>query len=59
MGLRKEIKNIVASVSCTQYGHVVEAAIRIDRSLGLAPQIAQGGQREMYLLGLRVDPIKS
>ena len=26
MGLRKEIKSIVASVSCTQYGQVVEAA---------------------------------
>ena len=42
--LRKEIKSIVASVSCTQYGQVVEAAIRIERSLGLAPQIAQGSQ---------------
>ena len=29
MGLRKEIKRIVASISCTQYGHVVKAAIRI------------------------------
>ena len=44
MGLRKEIKSIVASVSCTQYGQVVEVAIRIERSLGLAPQIAQGSQ---------------
>ena len=43
-GLRKEVKSILASVSHTQYGHVVEAAIRIERNLGLAPQIAQGSQ---------------
>ena len=49
MGLRKEIKSIVLSVSCTQYGQVVEAVIRIKRSLGLAPQIAQGSQ------GLKID----
>ena len=42
VGLRKEVKSILASVSHTQYGQVVEAAIRIERSLGLAPQIAQG-----------------
>ena len=36
VGLRKEIKSIVAIVSCTQYGQVVEAAIRIERSLRLA-----------------------
>ena len=40
MGLRKEVKSILASVSHTQYGQAVEAAIRIERSLGLAPQIA-------------------
>ena len=44
MGLRKEVKSTVASVSHTQYGHVVEASIRIERSLGLAPHIAQGSQ---------------
>ena len=44
MGLRKEIKSIVVSISCTQYGQVVEVAIGIKRSLGLAPQIAQGLQ---------------
>ena len=44
VGLRKEVKRILASVSHTQYGQVVEAAIRIERSLGLAPQIAQGLQ---------------
>ena len=44
MGLRKEIKSIVASVSYTQYGQVVEVAIKIEMSLGLAPQIAQGSQ---------------
>ena len=44
MGLRKEAKSIVASISHTQYGQVVEAAIRIERSLGLAPQITQGSQ---------------
>ena len=37
VGLRKEVKSILASVSHTQYGQVVEAAIRIERSLGLAP----------------------
>ena len=41
MGLRKEVKSILVSVSHTQYGQVVEAAIRIERSLGLAPQISQ------------------
>ena len=40
VGLRKKVKSILASVSHTQYGQVVEAAIRIERSLGLAPQIA-------------------
>ena len=44
VGMRKEVKSIVASISHTQYGQVVEAAIRIERSLGLAPQIAQGSQ---------------
>ena len=34
----------MALVSCTQYGQVAEAAIRIERSLGLVPQIAQGSQ---------------
>ena len=40
VGMRKEVKSILASVSHTQYGQVVEDAIRIERSLGLAPQIA-------------------
>ena len=44
MGLRKEVKSILALVFHTQYGHVVEAAIRTERSLGLAPHIAQGSQ---------------
>ena len=44
VGLRKEVKRILASVSHTQYGQVVEAAIRRERSYGLAPQIAQGSQ---------------
>ena len=35
--MRKEVKSIVVSVSHTQYGQVVEAAIRIEKSLGLAP----------------------
>ena len=34
----------MASVSHTQYGQVVEATIRVERSLGLAPHIAQGSQ---------------
>ena len=45
VGLRKEVKSILVSVSHTQYGQVVEAANRIERSLGIAPQIAQGSQR--------------
>ena len=49
VGLRKEVKSILASVSHTQYGQVVEATIRIDRSLGLAPHISQGSQ------GLKID----
>ena len=44
VGMRKEVKSILASVSHTQYGQVVEAAIRIERSLGLAPQISQVSQ---------------
>ena len=44
VGLRKEVKRILASISHTQYGQVVEIAIRIERSLGLAPYIAQGSQ---------------
>ena len=44
MGLRKEVKSILASVSHNQYGQVVEAGNRIERSLGLAPQISQGSQ---------------
>ena len=44
VGLRKEVKSILASVSHTQYGQVVEAANRIDRSLELAPKISQGSQ---------------
>ena len=44
VGLRKEVKSILASVSHTQYGQVVEAANRIERSLELAPQISQGSQ---------------
>ena len=44
VGLKKEVKIIFALVSHTQYGQVVEAAIRIERSLGLASQIAQGSQ---------------
>ena len=61
VGLRKEVKSILVSVSHTQYGQVVEAATRIERSLGLAPQMSQvrKGQREMDLLGLKVDPVKS
>ena len=41
VGMRKEVKSILASVSHTQYGQVVETVIRIERSLGLTPQISQ------------------
>ena len=44
VGLRKEVKSILALVSHTQYGHVVEAANKIERSLELAPKISQGSQ---------------
>ena len=37
VGLKKEVKSILASVSHNQYGQVVKAAIRIERSLRLAP----------------------
>ena len=37
VGLRKEVKSILVSVSHTRYGQVVEAVIRIERSLELAP----------------------
>ena len=47
VGLRKEVKRILASVSHTQYGQVVKASIRIKRSLGLAPQISQVPQGPM------------
>ena len=36
VGLRKEVKSIMKSVSHIQYGQVVEAIIRIERSLGLS-----------------------
>ena len=44
VGMRKEVKSILASVSHTQYGQVVEAANRIERSLELAPKISQSSQ---------------
>ena len=49
VGLRKEVKSILASVSHTQYGQVVEASIKIERSYGLAPhisQVLQGAKRD-------------
>ena len=36
VGLRKEVKGILVSASHTQYRQMVEATIRIERSLGLA-----------------------
>ena len=44
VGLKKEVKSILESVSHNQYGRVVKATIRIERSLRLAPPIAQGSQ---------------
>ena len=35
VGRRPEIRTIVASTSHTQYGQVVEAAVRVERSMGL------------------------
>ena len=37
MGLGKEVKSILASVSHTRYRQVVEATITMEGSLGLAP----------------------
>ena len=46
VGLRKEVKSILASISHTQYGQVVEVAIRTEMSFGLAPQIVQARAKE-------------
>ena len=39
VGLRPEIRTIVASTAHTQYGQVVEAAVRVERSMGLKSQV--------------------
>ena len=38
VGLRPEIRTIVASTAHTQYDQVVEAAVRVERSMGLKSQ---------------------
>ena len=47
VGLRPEIRTIVASTAHTQYGQVVEAAVRVERSMGLKSQAttSQGQKR--------------
>ena len=47
VGLRPEIRTIVASTSHIQYGQVVEAAVRVERSMGLKSQAttSQGQKR--------------
>ena len=47
VGLRPEIRTIVASTSHTQYWQVVEAAVRVERSMGLKSQATttQGQKR--------------
>ena len=61
MGLRKEVKSILASISHIQYGQVVEATIRIERSFELAPKISQGSQgpKRDGSTWTQVDPVKS
>ena len=47
VGLRPEIRTIVASTAHTQYGQVVEAAVKVERSMGLKSQAmtSQGQKR--------------
>ena len=47
VGLSPEIRPTVASTSHTQYGQVVEAAVRVERSMGLKSQAtpSQGQKR--------------
>ena len=47
VGLRPEIRTIVASTTHTQYGQVVEATVRVERSMGLKSQAttSQGQKR--------------
>ena len=47
IGLRPEIRTIVASTTHTQYGQVVEAAVRVERSMRLKSQAttSQGQKR--------------
>ena len=47
VGLRQEIETIVASTSHTQYSLVVEAAVRVERTMGLKSQAtpSQGQKR--------------
>ena len=47
VGLRPEIRTILASTAHTQYSQVVEAAVRVERSMGLKSQAttSQGQKR--------------
>ena len=47
VGLSPVIRTTVASTAHTQYGQVVEAAVRVERSMGLKPQAmpSQGQKR--------------
>ena len=47
VGLSPDIRTTVASTTHTQYGHVVEAAVRVARSIGLKSQAtpSQGQKR--------------
>ena len=47
VGLRPKIRTIVASTAHTQYGHVVEAAVTVERSMGLKSKAttSQGQKR--------------
>ena len=47
VGLSSAIRTTVASIAHTQYGHVVEAAVRVERSMGLKSKAttSQGQKR--------------
>ena len=64
VGLRPEIRTIVALTAHTQYDQVVEAAVRVERSMGLKSQamtsqrkkrsgstVVQGGSSKQFKWG--------
>ena len=60
-GLHPEIRTIVASTTHTQYDQVVEAAVRVERSMGFKSQAttSQGQKTEWVDVGFREVPVSS